>query len=199
MASGHFMSCVTAKLSQLLKMKTNFQVATHFSSCFENSFESVVQLPEKNILTRLAISMPSKKNTSTWKLKMLLANWKILSVTPRDEKYHFNLFRWYARIIIGNNIADWKNLWHVSCSSSIQIYASIYSHHEKNVYNRHHTTHKIMHIYPIETLDFSRHRIKYALWLWWAKKAVFPYAKFWNISQTTKFLTVISVDIWLVI
>ena len=39
-------------------------------------------------ITRLAFSSPNKKNISTWKLKTLLINWKVSSVTPRDEKYH---------------------------------------------------------------------------------------------------------------
>ena len=34
------------------------------------------------------IRLAQKEKISTWKLKMFLANWKVLSVNPRDENYN---------------------------------------------------------------------------------------------------------------
>ena len=68
------------------------------------------------LLTMLAFGSPSKKKITTWKLKMLLTNWKVLSVTPSDKKNQFFFLRlhFWKNLKSRNPIDFW--LLTVSCS-----------------------------------------------------------------------------------
>ena len=66
-----------------------------------------------HVLIFILLSLPlahlvrKTSQVSTWKLKMLLANWKVLLVTPRDEKYHFISDSVHASLIQKYTVKIW--------------------------------------------------------------------------------------------
>ena len=61
-----------------------------------------------HLITELAFGWLSDEMILSWKLKMLLANGKVLLVTTSDEKYHFGVVHKHLTFQLT------KNIFHVS-------------------------------------------------------------------------------------